>query len=373
MLSKEYIIVIVCSVVALILVILYFTKDKILNKQSNILSNPPNETKTETNEPTEPKISVLDLTPYTMEQALEKSCVTINQEDAVNQLSKQYMDMIQDRNFLRDKQLMEMARYSPSIIEKALCLKNYEFEKFIATGAGGIVMLIKDKVNQKAFVVKLMLYNLNFIYEVQSFRKFMKLGIGVDIYQACRVTIVMNKDTDNMLKVGLLVMEKVDDLLDRIMLDVPPNEEEDKKNAQIIGPQILHIFEVMEKNHISHNDLHVGNIGLMGDEKKLKMFDFGSSSVLCYYPRTSLTSFIKSIIPDRYMNKGLLKELWNVIGNQLIQKFNSTYDDNEDDYAPPIIDITDAEVLYIRFFHQDLKTEIKLREAAYEQEKKSYN
>jgi len=298
MLSKEYIIVIVCSIVALILIILYFTKDKwykskILNKQSNDLSNPPNE----------PKISVLDLTPYAMEQSLEKNCVTINQEDAVSQLSKQYMDMIQDRNFLRDKRLMEMARYSrsspsqeqnpfgessllsltpyameqklkencitlkeseanfskinesfhkirkicmrnemfssngylmkmaeysPYIIEEALCLKGkYTFKEFMATGNGGAVITITNNSNGTDYVVKLLEYDIGFVYEVQSAYKFMQLGIGVNIYQACRVNLELKEQlwyTHSTTKqrisygrkifpIGILVMEKVSNRL----------------------------------------------------------------------------------------------------------------------------------------------------------------
>jgi len=355
MLSNEYLIIIVISVVIVIVIIAIYMKRRFYSKKPKIVPMIDKSNKIEEN-------NLLDLSPYQMEQRLKKSCITLQQSFLLHNkdkmLPKHVLDNITNPVFMNNQVLLLMALYSPMIIKEALCLKEYTFGKFIATGNGGMVISITDITNQKEYVVKLMEYSIGFLYEVQSSRRFMKLGIGVDIYKACRVDFELDEN-QHIFKVGILVMEKIEKTLDTFLFDSTPNVK-DQENANRIGAQLLQLFDVMKQNNICHYDLHSGNIGFIGT--KMKVFDFGMSSVIQYYPELTVLSLIKGIFPEAPDDKGLIKELWTCIGDALLRKLNS-----ED--TSKLTNVERIRDVYLTYFQRDKVQEIDKRKYAYNMER----
>jgi hypothetical protein len=362
MISNEYLVIIVISVIIVIVIIVIYMKRRFYPNKSNLIVNIPMTLKTNKQEEED---SLLDLSPYEMEKRLEKSCITLQQSFLLNNkdkmLPKSVLENITNRAFKNKECLLRMASYSPMIIQEALCLKEYTFDKFIATGNGGMVIAIKDTTNKKEYVVKLMEYSIGFLYEVQSSRRFMKLGIGVDIYKACRLDFEFNDMDENqhIFKVGILVMEKIETILDTYLFQSKPNAS-DRINASRIGTQLLKVFDVMKRNNICHYDLHSGNIGFIGT--KMKVFDFGLSSVLQYYPEVTILSLVKGIFPEAPDDKGFIKELWSCIGKTLFDHLNS------EDVAK-LTNVERISEVYAKYFQRDKTQEIEKRKYAYNMER----
>jgi hypothetical protein len=376
------IVIAVLSTIAIIVIIIFYNRNIVLtqNYQENtgvnrIQMNATTHFQQNTTKPNKsmndiPEPNVLDLTPFAMEEELKKSCVCLSVTDTLEKLEN---IEITNEVFLRDERLTRMVYYAPYIIHNALCLKDsYTFGKYITTGNGGAVMTIISNYDRKEYVVKLMEYDISFVYEVQSARKFMKLGIGVDIYQACRVQVDFNKPMkyldpetsiwkewkSSLFQIGIIVMEKVHTTL----LELCNNDRSDDiELLHKICPQIKEAFTIMENNHCSHYDMHRGNIGF-NDKFELKLLNYGMSSVLVYYSDLIALSFAKSILSDE-VESDFTQELWKhmkdfimAIVNNIFPDIQPNYDDIFEVYIPRCSEINDHEIK-IRSIEYDKETE----------------
>jgi hypothetical protein len=297
------------------------------------------------------KSLLLSLTPYAMEQKLRQHCICLKESESdINKIKSLRPTItsicVKNKVFRSNEKLMKMALYSPYIIERALCLKDtYQFKQFIATGNGGAVIIITNNKG-KEYVVKLMEYDIGFVYEVQSAYKFMNLGIGVNVYKACRVDFELNelpvqRDEDykyvstyesKTFSIGILVMEKVRYILDELYEENKSEfhyKQEISSLTTVIIPQILNVFKIMRENNCCHWDLHCGNIGF-NDQYKLKIFDFGMSSATAYYPELTALSFAKGNMPFDH-TRGLWKQMWEFLKDKIIEltgSENYKYDDD---------------------------------------------
>lgn len=127
-------------------------------------------------------------------------------------------------------------------------------EKIISKGSKGYVFETSDKdIVVKATTLK---------KEVFYAKKASKLTIGPTVYKTTK-------------KCGyyLIYMKKVDMTLNKWL-----RKKHSLKTYERVYKKLIELVEKLHKNNLSHNDIHVGNIGLVN--KKWVLIDFGNTTRL---------------------------------------------------------------------------------------------
>jgi hypothetical protein len=227
---------------------------------------------------------------------------------------------IQNTKFLDNPKLTDMAAYAVDIIRVAKCLDGYMYVSFMDTGNSGMVCEVTFTNNDgllETQVVKLQLDSNEFPYEVYMTRRFSELGIGVKMYQHCYV----NLGTQIGFLIGVIALQKVntlDNIIDGNQLTLG--------QVKHVAGQIKHLLIMMKQNNISHNDLHLGNIGYVMDNQgnyKLILFDFGRSCQLGITDLNILSlAWSLTEIKDETSN---CTQLWNELFPFLQQSLNKPY------------------------------------------------
>jgi hypothetical protein len=200
--------------------------------------------------------------------------------------------------------MKEMAEYIPKIIETAECTKNYTFVDYLSHGKFGVTSTIKD-VQGNVLVLKVQkLIDEKFLKEVQVMKRFSELNIGVNLTSHCFI------ENQKKIKYGVIIMEKVDGVLkDLFKQEQLPNKELDH-----IGQAFIQIIQIMQKEHISHNDLHFGNIGYTKDSSghiNLRLIDFGEGSDIRSFTDIAILSIGRNLMNTIYQNNTNVKYLLN--------------------------------------------------------------
>jgi len=223
--------------------------------------------------------------------------------------------------------MIEMAEYIPKIIETADCTKNYSFVDYLSHGKFGVTSLMKD-IQGNVVVLKVQkLIDEKFLKEVQVMKRFSELNIGVHLKGYCFI------ENQRKIKYGVIIMEKVDGVLK----DLFKQEQFSTEKLDRIGQEFIQIIQIMQKEHISHNDLHFGNIGYTKDSSghiNLRLIDFGEGSDIRSFTDISILSIGRNLMNSNFQHnlnvEYLLKTWWPKLKVMFIdQQLCNLPDDSE--------------------------------------------
>ncbi len=164
--------------------------------------------------------------------------------------------------------------------------KDYDIGRQLGKGRAGVVyeVIHKHSNPRKEYAAKITRIKKNdgvFDREVRTMIRFQQVGLGVDVICTCKIDIG-DPDTDTFINrgngiarlYGIIVMQKVEGVLDRFLRDDTQLSRDAMKD---VGRQLINIIQTMQREHISHNDLHFANIGYFHNRDKilLKIIDMG--------------------------------------------------------------------------------------------------
>jgi hypothetical protein len=190
-------------------------------------------------------------------------------------------------------ELERIAQFASKISSKAACTKDYQFHRFVGNGEFGLASTIID-AQGKEWVLKIQRVRKDgsFKLEINTMKRFSSIGIGVTVKSYCYVKLGKKRHM-----CGLIVMEKIDGTLIRL-LDAPQS----KETLDSIGEQLVSFVSIMDRENISHNDLHFSNIGYVltsdnhgNDIVTLKLIDFGWGSYVRSFTDVSILNIGRAI------------------------------------------------------------------------------
>jgi len=239
--------------------------------------------------------------------------------------------IIPSQNILNaETTMLFMFDHIRSIMKQGSCTSPYEFEQYLSNGMYGVTFIAKHKKSNDKVVIKVsdisvttflngnknesraLIYN----NEVKCMNVFYQENIGVKIIDHC-VMNYMKKEY------GVIVMEKLDGVLGDIITFIS-----EVTDVESIPSQIITILETMKTAKISHNDMHLANIGFkknIDGTCTLKLIDFGASKL---EPRQMIAppdifhilDNIESLIMEDGVNVSLMLKIADVVERYIKQQ-----------------------------------------------------
>lgn len=193
----------------------------------------------------------------------------------------------------------------------------YKIIKLLGEGEFGKIYLIKNKLTNKLYALKLLKYNnINknlFNREVSMLIKLSKIS-NCNIYMSCYYNSFLIK-INNQFYYGILMDYILGMSLDKFIF----NNKLNRKDIINIGLELLNIVYFLHNHGYVHNDISLRNIMLFNN--KIKLIDFGLS---CYTKSTDNRIKCKK---DRLFNLNYASpEIKNGIYKYDVNKYSKTSD-----------------------------------------------
>ncbi len=183
--------------------------------------------------------------------------------------------------------------------------KGLTLGKNIGQGRDGVVYLMTDSQNREV-AVKILAIDIKsekgFDREVRSMKRFFECGIGVELYAHYKVDRLSKSNTipKRIKGFGIIVMEKISDVLFKYLRDTPNIP---KSFLDSIQRQLVMFIKVMQREHISHNDMHFHNIGFNiihnGTDIELKLIDMGRAHDNKSFTDINILNIVRSLFDER--------------------------------------------------------------------------
>jgi serine/threonine protein kinase len=198
-----------------------------------------------------------------------------------------------------------MAMYTPKILKYATCLREYTKITPFAAGAYGMACYVSTPQQPELYVVKIqrIKYPEQYAYEIETMRRFYQAGLTVKIISECKVSMEGIEH-----EIGVIVMEKLHGTVSELLHKYGPVMTQ--STIASLWQQYMAILDTMKRCHLSHNDMHMSNVGYVveGGNHVLKLIDFGRGSCQQYMEDLNKLSFLVSIFkPKREEKYGRLK------------------------------------------------------------------
>jgi tRNA A-37 threonylcarbamoyl transferase component Bud32 len=212
-------------------------------------------------------------------------------------------DIPEDIKHRFNQNLSRLADEIPNVLEKVPCLRGYSNLKYHSHGVYGIVCFVQR--GQDEYAVKFQWFIPDIAHEIDVLKRFSDVEIGVKLIEHCNVSV---NDTEE--KISVIITEKMEGVLMSVL------GSKTRLNNRVIDDimeQVFHMLDVMERNKISHNDMHFGNIGYFirhdnsyRQRYVLKLIDFGLGFHSMYRRDLNVLSFAKSLFQG-YNDPELIK------------------------------------------------------------------
>ena len=212
-----------------------------------------------------------------------------------------------DLDFVLEKQILFFSKNKEEFDSSNL-LRPYEFIKKLGEGGFGKVYLVRQKMSNKYYTIKILNHNsnnvkdINFLFKEINILMRLKHPQIIELYSFCL--------TDE--NEFALIMEYIPG--GTLKEYIKKNKKLDEEEAKIILKQILEIILYCHKMNIIHHDLKPDNILFTDDiHKQIKIIDFGISSLM--YDQSDAGSLLylpPEIITHKDISSSPSVDVWSI-------------------------------------------------------------
>ncbi len=169
------------------------------------------------------------------------------------------------------------------------CMKGWRLTKFLGEGIAGYVFGSRHRNTHETGALKIQVAEKGhtMMDEVNTHKKFAAVGLSPKIHSYCS-TKKFGKE------IFVLNMARIDTVLDHWLRTSRPNSVIDT-----LVERIFEMIDVMDKNNLTHGDLHSDNIGFVfkrkGSPGKIQILDHGFATTKFSFPEIEIVQFIRTL------------------------------------------------------------------------------